>query len=70
MIDWTKPIRQKNGRVAVFLCERPRHGLLTKKVAVENERCSWSIENYTAEGTYWHSVATPYDLENIPEETQ
>lgn len=61
MIDWTKPIRQKNGRRAVFLDSR---GYM---VACEIDPGSWGLRYYLKNGRCWGSRESTIDLENIPE---
>lgn len=68
MIDFTKPIRQKNGRRAVLLCEGDFMLSYTVKVAVEDSNLCWSIALYTKIGSLRDSGSSE-DLENIPEES-
>lgn len=65
MIDWTKPIRQKNRGAAIYL-EPSENGY--HWVAVHYS-CDWGIRAYTQEGK---AINLPhneggYDLENVPE---
>ncbi len=70
--DYTKPVRQKNGRPARIVDFNVKHEKYGLAVVREDERGIEQVEAYgKVTGRYWGdgSVAVPSqnDLENIPE---
>lgn len=66
MIDWDKPIRQKNGRAARYVGTLHHHGIHIRFVQVKLN-VGWDYEAYTDDGMYSSCVPSEYDLENIPQ---
>lgn len=67
MIDWTKPIRQKNGREAVYL-EPTGFATMYKHWVAVDRYGGWVCRTYTNDGLFRKDdPSDDVDLENIPE---
>lgn len=69
-IDWTKPIRQKNGRALRFLHElQNASAKYTMVCVVTQEDGNEYVFTYTKDGSYNrdNKRGSTYDLENIPD---
>jgi len=67
MIDWDKPIRQKNGRIAVFL-DRDEDPIYPINVSTFDSDRTWVNRTYSEIGRHCEDDDCDLDLENIPEE--
>lgn len=66
MIDWTKPIRQKNGRAARCAGTLEHCGQSKRVIEYEMED-GWCINTCTEDGQYLANSPSGRDLENIPQ---
>lgn len=69
-VDWTKPLRTKDGRKARFLGTRKTLGEFTHIVAVEGSLGQHEefVHYYRPDGTYpYNAGGENKDLENVPE---
>ena len=65
MVDWTKPLRNKNGEPVRVLCENLKDEQYPCAAAVEPEGKPVRLYTYTKDGVYNASRATTEDLENV-----
>lgn len=68
-IDWTKPIRQKNGTALRFLYELQSVTATYLVICVKRSQDgNESLVTYTKDGRYHlNGLESPYDAENIPD---
>lgn len=71
MIDWSKPVRTRDGREVRVLCtDCETHTSYPVVALVKDSHGYERVQSYTIEGKYRRTISeSPEDLENVPEIT-